>query len=595
MVKRFAKTSTLSRVFRLASVLSLVVALDFQAIPALALTQDALYYYKQGFAAEKAGQQTQAYAQYKKALELDPTDGTLYLVMGQMLEKSSQRTEATDVYKAGLAHNPNDIMLNAAMARLMETSGQASNAAQYTKVLANSRFDFPYVFFVNADAPKPVTVTSLSGQSFVLNQTPGYTRSGYNTFMERPQVAQLYEYLGNMYGRMGRLPDAYNAYQMAVKVDPQGNPQVYPKMAAIAQAQGDSAGVVRAQNNALAYQLLSEKEAQRQATVATLPMTTKSVSAKVVTDTPTVYLSASKPSTAGQSKPQIIASTSSSQTSTPGTAFLVTQTPAKSIEQVLATQGGQTTVMTSSISTPHTIVPSEFLPYIKLQRYEEAQYGALRALILAHPENLEARMTMASMDLDRSRIDEAMVNLNELLRRDPNNVMALWMRAKTWVGIGRYDDGLRDMETAYRLQPNNMSLLEDLAATLRRVGYWNRADQVLYSAGVTPTYVGTSPILGGPQYTPQIYVPPATASVSARVVETPGTAYSLLIPSDLAAKSNALNAASQSRMPWPARQYRNVTPGGLSYPVAAPAREPQMWQQRVIVQPNGSSTYYVMP
>ena len=100
-----------------AAAISIALTLSI-ASPALALTQDALYYYKQGFAAEKNGQQTVAYDNYKKALAIDPTDSTTYLMMGHLLLGSGQANEASDVYQAGLAHNPNDVLLNAAIGRL---------------------------------------------------------------------------------------------------------------------------------------------------------------------------------------------------------------------------------------------------------------------------------------------------------------------------------------------------------------------------------------------------------------------------------------------------------------------------------------------
>lgn len=538
------------------------------ASPALALTQDALYYYKQGFAAEKSGQKTLAYDNYKKALAIDPTDSTTYLMMGHLLLGSGQANEASDVYQAGLAHNPNDVLLNAAMGRLLERNQMFKEAGQYSQVLAESHFDFPYVFSTNAQGPnQPVTLTHLNGQSAVVNANPGYSRSGYESFMERPQFAELYEYMGNVYARTGRLKDAYNAYTMAVKVDPQGNPQVYSKLAAIAKAQGDEASVIRAQNNALAYQKL-QPAVLSIASVGPQQDAIKSVSARV-TDAPTVFsaLSSSAPSTVTQTTLKNAPSPSYYQ---PNTLFF-------------------------NNAAALTTVPSESLPFVRLQKLESFQkynvyeYNALAEWIIAHPDDIQARLAMASMDVDRSREDQAMVNLNEILWREPNNVGALWLRGKALTAHGRYDDAIANMEAAYSLQPENTILRTDLISLLRKFGRFSRADEVLASAGLTraalnaPTEHYYSSLLGSSQLSPT-----AVKSVSASV------AYPLLVPSDLAAQSQAMNAMSQQRL----NQGQLALPAGVALPQYRPQVSPQSASVYLYATPTrvpSSRSYYVMP
>lgn len=485
----------MSRPLSLLTILAAVIA--FTATVADAMTPYALYQYQIGESARRAGKPEIAATHYQKALAADPTDSVLYLSLGQLLETQGNSQDALAVYEKGLSYNPRDILLNAASGRLYEVMGDNQASFERFNQLSDTKFADPSVFYFNTseinggvNQPKEVIVVDpkTGKQQITYRSFFPHQYVGYETYADKPQFAQLFETVGNVYTRMGQLNDAKAAYTMAVRIDPQGENHVYQKLANLAKLEGRKADEIRATNNYQAYVKLG---------TANVAVKSNNVSAKVVAD-----------NSVSQSQP------------------LLRATDVTSARQLLSsaqTASGQQQVAQVFLATPSVSSNSLLVPQVLSEapavakKFNAVTYDQMLKRLVTEPGNTSVMLSLANMDIDRSDWTEALYYLNQVVMRDPSNAQAYWLAAEAYQGLNEYSKAQGAYEKALAIEPNNTYMQSEYTAVLKRSGQWNAAKQ----------YQDSNLVL------PQVAARPVDQSAAAQ-------AFPLLVP------SNASSSITQS-------------------------------------------------
>ena len=182
-----------------------------------------------------------------------------------------------------------------------------------------------------------------------------------------------------------------------------------------------------------------------------------------------------------QTEPKIVTSSSSNATETGSTAFL-------------------TTVPMFGRSNISRIVAMRIR-----EQYDAEAYEAYRLKSLKDPYDLDSRLSLATMDIDRYRFDESKINLYDVLAKDPNNAEAYWLLGQADFGLAQYDKATADYEQAMAIMPDNPYLNAEYVLTLQRTGQWDKASQFTAAKTQAPFQqniqqsVSAVPILTGPE------------------------------------------------------------------------------------------------
>ncbi len=115
-------------------------------------------------------------------------------------------------------------------------------------------------------------------------------------------------------------------------------------------------------------------------------------------------------------------------------------------------------------AAPHKARPRELLGHLLLDlgRSADARAAYTAALQLEPGNALEAQIGLARLDTEEGRSDEALAQLNEVLRQHPDNLYALLSRANVEMRRARPGDAdlaVADTAKAMAIDPKNPSVL----------------------------------------------------------------------------------------------------------------------------------------
>jgi tetratricopeptide (TPR) repeat protein len=114
------------------------------------------------------------------------------------------------------------------------------------------------------------------------------------------------------------------------------------------------------------------------------------------------------------------------------------------------------------------------LTYNALFEQEKAE-GNFKKAIDIDPDYMEARASYAGMLLDIGGVDEAIRQINTVLRRVPNHSLALTMLAQAYRRKELYSDSIEAARKAIKLTPNNAEPYLWMADSLRMDGKYSDA------------------------------------------------------------------------------------------------------------------------
>jgi tetratricopeptide (TPR) repeat protein len=93
----------------------------------------------------------------------------------------------------------------------------------------------------------------------------------------------------------------------------------------------------------------------------------------------------------------------------------------------------------------------------------------LRARLLKNPQDVEALLGLAHVQLDAQRLDEAEALYRQVLALDPENVEAISHQGTVLLGRGQAGAALREYERALAIRPDYVHALWDRAHLLQQV------------------------------------------------------------------------------------------------------------------------------
>ncbi len=92
-----------------------------------------------------------------------------------------------------------------------------------------------------------------------------------------------------------------------------------------------------------------------------------------------------------------------------------------------------------------------------------------RARLLKNPQDVEALLGLAHVQLDAQRLDDAEGLYRQVLALEPNNVEAITHQGSVLLGRGQTDAALREYDRALAIQPDYLHALWDKASLLQQV------------------------------------------------------------------------------------------------------------------------------
>ena len=92
-----------------------------------------------------------------------------------------------------------------------------------------------------------------------------------------------------------------------------------------------------------------------------------------------------------------------------------------------------------------------------------------RARLLQNPQDVEALLGLAHIQLDQGRLDEAESVYRQVLSTQPKNVEAIAHLGTVMLGRGEADAALREYDRALTIQPDYIHALWDKASLLQQV------------------------------------------------------------------------------------------------------------------------------
>lgn len=158
------------------------------------------------------------------------------------------------------------------------------------------------------------------------------------------------------------------------------------------------------------------------------------------------------------------------------------------------------------------------------ENYDPEAYQAYKLKALRDPSDLDSRLSLATMDIDRYRFEEAKLNLDDVLSKDSGNGEAHWLMGQVHYGLAQYDMANYDYERAISLMPGNPYLNAEYVLTLQKTGQWEKARQF--------TAATTQPTPSAPQYQQSVSAVPILTgpNAAAYAALSPGNSQLITVP-----------------------------------------------------------------
>jgi putative PEP-CTERM system TPR-repeat lipoprotein len=387
-----------------------------------------------------------ARASFDKALALDP----LYLPaldnLAQLDVLEQRPADARERYRRALARSPSSTPLMEALARLASGQNQPADAAAWLERACQAQPDSLPLGLKLADAYLRVD----SAKALVLAQT---------LQANNPASAEALSMLAQVQAARQNLPAAADAYARLAVLMP-GSARPYLRLASIQLAMHEDGAALAALRKALAVEPL-QMEAQQMLL--------------------NILIGQKKYADAGRHASAV-------QHSHPQSAI------GYKLEGDLRSAQGQAGPALAAYERAFALEPASGL-LIQL-------HGALNALgkpadadarmaqwLLKHPDDVPARLHDASSKLVRGNFPAAIEQLQAVLRRDPNHVLAL--NDLAWTYQRTHDNqALGYAERAYRLAPGSPAIMDTLGWICLETGDLARALPLLQKASALAPNAG---------------------------------------------------------------------------------------------------------
>jgi tetratricopeptide (TPR) repeat protein len=218
------------------------------------------------------GKYDDAIAEWRKALEMNPSDASMHLNLGVALSRAGRALEALEEYRKGLAKNPNDPDLYSHIGMALSESGRYVDAiAHFEKGLSLqskdvSPADRATVYdhlgraragtgdmngaikdFAEANKLHPNFGPYLYDNALALTQVDRLDEAQQlveAAVKAMPELVEAHELLGGLYGKKRRLAEAGREYQTALKLRPDLT-RFHLALANIFAAQGNAQAALR--------------------------------------------------------------------------------------------------------------------------------------------------------------------------------------------------------------------------------------------------------------------------------------------------------------------------------------------------------------
>ncbi|KAG2435086.1 hypothetical protein HXX76_007173 [Chlamydomonas incerta] len=151
-------------------------------------------------------------------------------------------------------------------------------------------------------------------------------------------------------------------------------------------------------------------------------------------------------------------------------------------------------------------------------------------------------LNMAATQLKTGDWNTAIYNCGQVLNMDPDNVKALFRRAKAHKALSRTEEARVDLEKAIKLEPNNREVAEELRGVRAALKEEKKATDAFYKTGMTKA-IGPAPV--APAAASAAGAAPAAAS-AAEAGSAPGADAATASPASAAAAQRSGGAASTS-------------------------------------------------
>lgn len=114
---------------------------------------------------------------------------------------------------------------------------------------------------------------------------------------------------------------------------------------------------------------------------------------------------------------------------------------------------------------------------------------ALRRALIAEPNDIEARVLLGLVLVDKKQEALAEEVLSQAVSQSPNHSNAFAALARAQVELGKYGSAEENFKKALSIDPNNVSAINDLGVLYKRQGYPEKAqDQFKAALAVDPKF-----------------------------------------------------------------------------------------------------------